>query len=32
MAKSLNRNEDAVKKTLYRLVARLKVQMEADYE
>ena len=32
MAKSLNKNEDAVKKTLYRLVARLKVEMEADYE
>jgi RNA polymerase sigma-70 factor (ECF subfamily) len=32
LAKLLNRNEDAVKKTLYRLVARLKVQMEADHE
>ena len=32
MAKSLHKNEDAVKKSIYRLVARLKVQMEADYE
>ena len=32
IAKSLNKNEDAVKKTLYRLVARLKVEMEADHE
>jgi RNA polymerase sigma-70 factor, ECF subfamily len=32
MAKSLNKNEDAVKKAMYRLVARLKVQMEADHE
>jgi len=32
MAKSLNKNEAAVKKMLYRLVARLKVEMEADHE
>lgn len=32
MAKSLHKNEDAVKKSIYRLVARLKVQMEADHE
>jgi RNA polymerase sigma-70 factor, ECF subfamily len=32
MAKSLNKNEDAVKKMLYRLVARLKLEMEADHE
>ena len=31
-AKSLNKNEDAVKKMLYRLVARLKLNMEADHE
>ena len=32
LAKSLNKNEDAVKKMLYRLVARLKLEMEADHE
>lgn len=32
IAQSLHKNEDAVKKTLYRLVARLKTQLEADHE
>ena len=32
LAKSLNKNEDAVKKMLYRLVARLKLEMDADHE
>jgi RNA polymerase sigma-70 factor (ECF subfamily) len=32
LAKSLHKNEDAVKKMLYRLVARLKLEMEADHE
>jgi len=31
LAKLLNKNEDAVKKMLYRLVARLKLEMEADH-
>ena len=31
IAKSLKKNEDAVKKMLYRLIARLKVEMEADH-
>jgi len=32
MAKTLQRNEDAVKKSLYRLMARLKQELEADHE
>ena len=32
MARTLQKNEDAVKKTLYRLLARLKQQLEADHE
>lgn len=32
IAKSLSKHEDAVKKSLYRLVARLKIAMEADHE
>jgi RNA polymerase sigma-70 factor (ECF subfamily) len=32
MAKALQRNEDAVKKSLYRLMARLKQELEADHE
>jgi len=32
IAKSLNKNEDAVKKMLYRLIARMKVELEADHE
>ena len=32
MAKTLQKNEDAVKKSLYRLMARLKQELEADYE
>lgn len=31
MAKTLQRNEDAVKKSLYRLLARLKQELEADH-
>lgn len=32
MAKALQRNEEAVKKSLYRLMARLKQQLEADHD
>jgi RNA polymerase sigma-70 factor (ECF subfamily) len=32
IARTLQKNEDAVKKTLYRLLARLKQQLEADHE
>jgi len=32
IAKSLKKNEDAVKKMLYRLIARMKVELEADHE
>jgi len=32
IAKSLKKNEDAVKKTLYRLIARMKVELEAEHE
>ncbi len=32
IALSLKKREDAVKKTLYRLLARLKVEMEAHHE
>ena len=32
MAKALQRNEEAVKKSLYRLMARLKQELEADHE
>jgi RNA polymerase sigma-70 factor (ECF subfamily) len=32
MAKALQRKEEAVKKSLYRLVARLKQELEADHE
>jgi RNA polymerase sigma-70 factor (ECF subfamily) len=32
MAKALQRNEDAVKKSVYRLMARLKQELEADHE
>ena len=32
MARTLQRNEDAVKKSLYRLMARLKQELEADHE
>jgi len=32
IAKALRKNEEAVKKTLYRLIARLKSELEADYE
>jgi RNA polymerase sigma-70 factor (ECF subfamily) len=32
MAKALQRNEDAVKKSVYRLMAHLKQELEADHE
>ncbi|HSL47233.1 MAG TPA: sigma-70 family RNA polymerase sigma factor [Anaerolineales bacterium] len=32
MARTLQKNEDAVKKSLYRLIARLKHELEADHE
>jgi RNA polymerase sigma-70 factor (ECF subfamily) len=32
IARTLRKNEEAVKKTLYRLIARLKREMEADHE
>jgi RNA polymerase sigma factor (sigma-70 family) len=32
IAKALKKNEDAVKKMLYRLVARMKNELEADHE
>jgi len=32
MARALQRNEDAVKKSVYRLMARLKQELEADHE
>ncbi len=32
IAKALRKNEEAVKKTLYRLIARLKSKLEADHE
>jgi RNA polymerase sigma factor (sigma-70 family) len=32
IAKVLRKNEDAVKKMLYRLIARLKTELEADHE
>jgi len=32
IAESLRKNEDAVKKMLYRLIARLKAKMESDHE
>ena len=32
MAKALQRNEEAVKKSLYRLMARLKQELEADHD
>ena len=32
IAKALQRNEEAVKKSLYRLIARLKQELEADHE
>ena len=32
MARALRKNEEAVKKTLYRLIARLKSELEADHE
>jgi RNA polymerase sigma-70 factor (ECF subfamily) len=32
IAKALRKNEEAVKKTLYRLIARLKSRLEADHE
>lgn len=32
IARTLQKNEEAVKKTLYRLIARLKQEMEADHE
>jgi RNA polymerase sigma-70 factor (ECF subfamily) len=32
IAKAFQKNEEAVKKTLYRLLARLKQQLEADHE
>ena len=32
MARALQRNEDAVKKSVYRLMARLKHELEADHE
>jgi RNA polymerase sigma factor (sigma-70 family) len=32
IARTLQKNEDAVKKTLYRLIARLKHELEADHE
>jgi RNA polymerase sigma factor (sigma-70 family) len=32
MATLLNRNEDAVKKTLYRLLARMHSQLESKHE
>jgi RNA polymerase sigma-70 factor (ECF subfamily) len=32
IARTLQKNEDAVKKTLYRLFARLKQELEADHE
>jgi len=32
IAQAMKKNEDAVKKMLYRLVARLKEKLEADYE
>ena len=32
IAKTLRKNEEAVKKTLYRLIARLKSRLEADHE
>jgi len=32
IARTLRKNEEAVKKTLYRLLARLKQQLEADHE
>lgn len=32
MAKALQRNEDAVKKSVYRLMARLKQELEVDHE
>jgi len=32
IARALRKNEEAVKKTLYRLIARLKSEMEADHE
>ena len=32
IAKALRKNEEAVKKTLYRLMARLRTELEADYE
>jgi RNA polymerase sigma-70 factor (ECF subfamily) len=32
IARALRKNEEAVKKTLYRLIARLKNELEADYE
>jgi RNA polymerase sigma-70 factor (ECF subfamily) len=32
MARTLQRKEEAVKKSLYRLLARLKQELEADYE
>jgi RNA polymerase sigma factor (sigma-70 family) len=32
IARTLRKNEEAVKKSLYRLVARLKQELEADHE
>jgi RNA polymerase sigma factor (sigma-70 family) len=32
IARSLRKNEEAVKKSLYRLIARLKGELEADHE
>ena len=32
IARTLHKNEEAVKKTLYRLIARLKQELEADHE